>query len=140
MKPIEIWERLRGYNKWIPAVATVQSSTLAPIRFNDVEAGTDGNKQAIAWEAVCKIVWDDRHCTRHTAEFEVFEESPLYQLTDGDTVSIRFNPDKPEEFYVPGLIQSSVARAWKLGIWAVLIILVIVGFVVVWFGPNALSH
>jgi hypothetical protein len=140
---IEIWENLRGYDKWTPTVATVQSSTLTPVQFGDVKEGKDGNEQAIAWQSVCKIVWEDRHCIQHTAEFELFEESPLYQLTDRDTVSIRFNPNKPAEFYLPGLLQSRLARTWKLGIWAVLAILVFIGVVVAWFGPgilNAFSH
>jgi len=92
---------------------------------------------------VCKIAWEDRHSIEHTAEFEVFEESPLYQLTERDTVKIRFNPEKPAEFYLPGLLQSKLARTWKLGIWAVLAILIFIGFVVAWFGPsilNAFSH
>jgi hypothetical protein len=136
---IEIWERLHGYNNWTPTIATVQSSTLTPVRFGDATVERGGNGQAIAWESMCKIAWDDQHRIRHTAEFEVFEESPLYQLTDRDTVSIRFNPNKPGEFYLPGLLQSKLAWAWKLGIWAILAILIAVGFVVVWFGPNILN-
>ena len=92
---------------------------------------------------MCRIVWQDRQGIQHTAEFEVFEESPLYQLADRDTVSIRFNPKKPAEFYLPGLLQSKLARTWKLGIWAVLAILVFIGVVVAWFGPSllrAFSH
>ena len=84
-------------------------------------------------------MWEDRHCVQHTAEFEVFEESPLYQLSDGDRVTIRFNPNNPAEFYLPGLLQSKLSRTWKLGVWAVLTILVLIGFVVGWFGPSILN-
>jgi hypothetical protein len=140
---IEIWERLHGYNKWTPTLATVESSTLTPIRFGDDTAGKDGKGRAIAWQSMCKIAWDDQDRTRHTAEFEVFEESALYQLTGGDTVTIRFNPNKPEEFHLPGLLQSRLGKLWKMGIWVVLAILTAVLFVVFWFGPSiitALSH
>jgi len=131
---IEFWERLRGYHKWTPTKATVQSSTLS---------GVELAKQSVAWQSVCKIVWQDEDRVPHRAEFEVFEDSPLYQLIDGDTVDIRFNPTKPEQFYLPGLIQSRLAKAWKLTIFAVLFALVLIGIVVAWFGPNiltALSH
>ncbi len=136
---IEIWERLRGFNNWTAAVATVQSSKLTPVRFGNVRPGRDASGQTIGWQPVCKIVREDRHCIQHTAEFEGFEESPLYQLTDGDTVKIRFNPNKPAEYYLPGVLQSKLARTWKLGVWAVLAILVLIGFVVVWFGPSILN-
>jgi hypothetical protein len=92
---------------------------------------------------VCKIVWEDQHRVQHTAGFEAYEESPLYQLTERDSISIRFNPDKPAEFYLPGLLQSRLARTWKMAIWAVLAILLFTAFVVAWFGPsilNAFSH
>jgi hypothetical protein len=45
---IEIWENLRGYNKWTPTLATVQSSTLTPLQFGDAKAGKNGNGPAIA--------------------------------------------------------------------------------------------
>ena len=135
---IEIWEHLRGYHNWTPTKATVQSSTLSGVEF-----GRDASKQTVAWQSVCRIVWQDRDRVPHRAEFEVFEESSLYQLCDGDTVDIRFNPQKPDQFYLPGLIQSRLAKVWKLSIFAVLFVLVIIAVAVVWFGPhilNAFSH
>ena len=135
---IHFWEQLRGYHNWTPTKATVQSSTLSGIDF-----GENGAKHPVAWQSVCKIVWQDQNRVPHEAEFEVFEESPLYQLCDGDTVDIRFNPTKPDQFYVPGLLQSRLGKAWKLTIFAVLFILVLIGIAVAWFGPNildAVSH
>jgi hypothetical protein len=113
---IEIWERVRGYNEWTPTIATVQSSTVGS-------------------QSVCKIVWEDQHCIQHTATFKAFEESPLYQLREGDTVSIRFNPDRPGEFYLPGLFQSKLARTFRLGVCAIVFILVFIAL----FGPDILS-
>ena len=130
----DVWEHLRGYHKWTPTRATVESSTPSGIEF-----GHNASKQSVAWQSVCKIAWLDHHRLPHTAEFEVFEESPLYQLCDGDTVEIRFNPRKPDQFYLPGLIQSRLAKVWKLAIFAVLLILVLIGIAVAWFGPNILS-
>ena len=135
---IEVWERARGYNTWMPTKAIVQSSTVSGIKF-----GKDAAKQTAAWQSVCKIVWQDQHGTSHAATFDVFEESPLYQLCDGDTVDIRFNPKRPDAFYLPGLIQSRLSRTWKLTLWGALLLLVLIGFAITWFGPNiltALSH
>jgi hypothetical protein len=141
---IEIWERFRGYDEWTPTVATVQSSILAPVGFGDLSEGKGGkNELSLGWQSVCKIVWQDQHRVQHTAAFEVFEESPLYQLCDGDTVGIRFNPDRPAEFYLPGLLQSKLVRTWKLGLYAVLLVLILIALVAAWFGPNimnAFSH
>ena len=88
---------------------------------------------------MCKIVWQDQHGTSHAATFDVFEESRLYQLCDGDTVDIRFKPKRPDAFYLPGLIQSRLARTWKLTLWGVLLLLVLIGCAIAWFGPNILS-
>jgi hypothetical protein len=131
---IEVWEHLRGYSNWTPTRATVESSTPSEIAF-----GRNAAKQSVAWQSVCKIGWLDQNRLPHTAEFEAFEESPLFQLCDGDTVEIRFNPRKPDQFYLPGLIQSRLAKALKLTIFAVLIILALIGIVIAWFGPDILS-
>jgi hypothetical protein len=131
---IEVWEHLRGYSNWTPTKATVESSTPSGIEF-----GRNAAKQSVAWQSVCKIAWLDQNRIPHTAEFEAFEESPLYQLCDGDTVEIRFNPKKPDQFYLPGLIQSRLAKAWKLTIFAVMLILAMIGIAIAWFGPHILN-
>jgi hypothetical protein len=130
---IGLCEHLRGYRNWMPTRATVESSTISGIDF-----GKDDSKQSLAWRSVCKIAWLDQDRVPHTAEFDAFEESPLYQLCDGDTIEIRFNPRRPEQFYLPGLIQSKLAKAWKLTIFAVVFILVLIGIAVAWFGPSIL--
>ena len=93
--------------------------------------------------SICTIVWHDQRGEPHSAEFEVVEESPLYQLCDGDKLHIKFNPAKPDEFYVPSLLQSRLIRITRLTFFVVLIVLVIVGVVASWFGPhilNAITH
>ena len=127
---IKAWERLHGYEKWIPTVATIQASRLEDAGFGDVMS-------------ICTIVWHDQRRRLHTAEFEVVETSPLYQLRENDTVEVRFNPAMPDEFYLPDLLQSKLARISRLTFFSILFILVLVGIVVSWFGPhilNAISH
>jgi len=73
---IKRWERLRGYEEWTSTVAIVQKSRLEEAGFGDVMS-------------VCTIAWHDQQREPHSAEFEVVESSPLYQLCDGDTFPIR---------------------------------------------------
>ena len=123
---IETWERLRGKVGWTSTVATVQSSILEDAGFGDVMS-------------VCTIVWYDQRREPHSAEFEIVETSPLYQLCERDTLPIKFNPEKPDEFYVPSLLQSRRARTTRLTLFVLLYILAIAGIVVSWFGPHILT-
>ena len=66
-----------------------------------------------------------------TAVFQAFEESPLYQLIEGDTVNIRFNPAKPSEYYLPGLAQSGLTRTWKLTVFWLMLIVLGIGFIII---------
>ena len=128
---IELWERLRGYEKWTPAVATVQSTTPSPVG----ELGSDKSQRPVALgsDSICKIKWQDLNQKEHTAEFQAFEESPLYQLFEGDSVNIRFNPAKPSEYYLQDFIQSSLTRTWKLAVYALMLIVLAIGFIVLLF-------
>jgi hypothetical protein len=116
---IEIWEHLRAYDKWTPAVAIVQSTELSRVG----EIGNDKSKPPVAlgWESVCTIKWEDHDRAEHAAVFKAYEESPLYQVVEGNTVDIRFNPSNPSEYYLRGLIESGVTRTWRLMIYAVMI-------------------
>ena len=120
---IEAWERLRGYDKWTPAVATVQSATLSRI-----DVGSKKSPVAVGWESASKIIWQDENQTEHAAIFQAYEESPLYQLCEGDTVNIRYNPANPSEYYLPGLLQSKVTRTWKLALYTVALIVLGIAF------------
>jgi hypothetical protein len=103
MMLIEARERLRGYDKWTMTVATVQSTTLSRI-----DIGSDKSKSpvTVGWESICKINWQDKSQFEHTAVFPAYAESPLYQLCEGDAVNIRYDPEKPSDYYLPELIQS----------------------------------
>jgi hypothetical protein len=125
---IELWERLHGYDRWTPAVATVQSTKLSPVG----ELGSDKSNRppGLGLKSVCKIRWKDQNQNEHTAAFQAFEESPLYQLPEGDTVNIRFNPAKPSEYYLPSLTQSRLTRTWKLAVYTLILIVLGIGFLV----------
>jgi len=52
----------------------------------------------------------------HAAEYTVSENSPLFQLYDGQTAAIRYNPSNPEQFYLRGVLGSKLMSAlkWKV--------------------------
>jgi hypothetical protein len=125
---VELWERLRGCDKWTPAVATVQSTELT--RLGPVGNDKSNPPVALAWESICKIKWTDQNQVDRTGMFHAYEESPLYQLVEGNTICIRFDPANPSEFYLPGMIESGLVRTWKLTIYAVMMIALAIGFIV----------
>jgi hypothetical protein len=111
---IEIWERLRGYDRWVQAEAGVKSSKLAEVQvFN--------SRAAKEWRSASTLEWTDEAGKKHTASYVVSDNSPLFQLYEGQKINIRFNPANPNEFYLPGVLKSRVMSAIK---WTVLTILV----------------
>ncbi len=110
---IEFWEKLRGYDKWVETQATV-----AELKIQKGEVG---------FKADCKIEWDGSG-KKQTASFQADEESPLYQLSEGDQFSIRVNPHRPGEFYSRALIASDALAARKAILWGIMIILVATAF------------
>ena len=113
---IEIWERLRGYDKWIQTEAVIKSSELGAVPFA-ANSGEKAQKPAGAavkeWRSTCTIAWTDGEKQAHTAQFEVSDNSPLFQLYEGNTVSIRYDPVKPGEFYLPGVLKSRILSGVK---------------------------
>lgn len=124
---LRLWERLRGYDKSLPVVATVQSAELCSVD----QMPSDNTKPPVALgtEAVCRIKWHDQNQNEHAGEFRAFEESPLYQLCDGDEVRIRINPSTPSEYYLPGLLRSELDRMWKLTVFTLMMIILCIAFV-----------
>ncbi len=99
---IELWERLRGYDKWIETKAKVRSSTEQKTeqyyrgRKYEIRSSDDG------------LAWTDTQGVEHSANFDVPEDSPLYQLIGGESVTIRYDPQDPNRFYYPDLLSSKV--------------------------------
>jgi hypothetical protein len=113
---IEIWERLRGYDKWLETDATIQSSRLTDVEVGEIRGRGGPRRPVIASESDCTIAWTDANGEKHTAVYEVFEDSPLYQLYEGQTVTIRYNPADPDQFYLRGVLRSQIVTrfSWRL--------------------------
>jgi hypothetical protein len=128
---IEMWERLRGYNKWIQTEATIKSSELLGVEL--IRDAKDHNNP-ISWNSECRFIWLDQESKEHSGSFVADEESPLYQLCDGDKFQIHFNPKDPSSFYIPGLLQSDITRLWKFLLWSFIVILILA----LYFSPEIL--
>jgi hypothetical protein len=133
---IEAWERLHGYRNWTPVAAKVRSVAVTDAGIGMAGNSKDAPARSLALQTDCVIVWQDQHGAEHEVQFTAFEESPLYQLSEGETVNIRVNPARPAEFYLPGLAVSSLVRAWRAALFALLFVLVFIAFIVAWFGPS----
>jgi hypothetical protein len=103
---IEIWERLRGYHKWIETQATIKSCSLEDLGVGPVR----GDKSCRLglydqWQSKCEISWVDASGTGQTASYAVSERSSLFNLYEGQTVPIRYNPVRSSEYYVRDLFR-----------------------------------
>jgi hypothetical protein len=120
---IELWERLRGCNKWIPAQAIIESS--------DVNKTPIANRwgQAIDYKYTSGdvIVWTDPTGEKHYAGFDVDDQSPLYQYVGGESVPIRYDPADPDRFYFRDLLRSRVHSAFRIGLAVLIAVAVLVG-------------
>jgi hypothetical protein len=82
---IEIWERLRGYDKWVEATATV--------------------------ERVDVIMWTDNRGEKQYAGIDGYKTRKTPRLVAGDTVQIRYSPACPEGFYYRDLLRAKVRKS-----------------------------
>jgi hypothetical protein len=106
---IELWERLRGYDKWVETDAMIESSDLVS---KGRRVGLGGVTPNLGSRV--RIAWRSANGEKRTAEFNVDDESPLYQLVGAETVSIRYNPAKPGQYYFRDLLRSRIRRLLQL--------------------------
>jgi hypothetical protein len=106
---IELWERLRGYDKWVAAEAKIESSQLNKIPVAD----RSGNVVDYNYSAGDVITWTDPTGEKHYADFDVDDKSPLYQYIGGESVPIRYDPADPDRFYYRDLLKSRVRKAFR---------------------------
>jgi len=96
---IKLWERIRGYDRWVQTDATIESSAMEDHVYD--YRGQIKHE----YESVDTLVWTDREGNQQTAPCRVPDDSPLYQLIGGEKVTIRYDPQNPEEYYFPELIK-----------------------------------
>ena len=106
---LKLWERLRGYDKWVEADAKIRSSQVEKTAHSDRSGHV-----SYTWASGDELVWTDSKGQEHTADFTVPDDSPLYQLVGGETVTIRYDPSRPDRFYLRDLLQTRVHTAVKV--------------------------
>jgi hypothetical protein len=94
---IEIWERLRGYNKWAEAEATIVSYETVRRRL-----GAKAAKSISGRFSTDLLSWKDAEGQRHYGAFVNQDTSSLYQMLDGEQFQILYNPANPDRYYHRG--------------------------------------
>lgn len=92
---IEVWERLRGYDKLVQTEATIKSS-----HDEVVVAATRSGKPIYGWQGNEEISWVDKDGVQQCEPLAVSESSPVFKMYDGNSLVIRYNPGSPDDFYV----------------------------------------
>ena len=72
------------------------------------------NTPIYEWQGNEELVWRDREGNEYREELTVRENSPLFQLYDGNPVKVRYNPASPTQFYVREEMCYRVNRAARI--------------------------
>jgi hypothetical protein len=118
---IEILERLRGYDKWIETEARVDYA--AKIRKALGKRFQESPDSRVSGQL---LVWKDQYNRTQWGTFITLDTSPLYQLLDGETITIRYNPARPGRYYCRSHFLSWAAFIAK----TILAVAVAVGLIV----------
>jgi len=108
---IELWERLRGYNKWVQAEARVDSA--AAIRRT---LGKRYQESPTSRASGRLLVWKDQLGKKQVGVFVTLDTSPFYQLLDGETITIRYNPARPNHYYCRAHLLSWLVHLAKISL------------------------
>ena len=89
-------------------------------------------------DSLIRIEWTGRDGEIHSGEFVAPEESSLFQLIEGDLVTIRYKSDEPNKFSIRGLASDNAASAAKKILFAAALFLVCAAAVLLYFLPEML--
>ena len=104
----KLWEHTLGYDKWIETTANIETSKLE----KTPHYGRDGGV-SYTYHSLDTISWVDESGAIHRATFRVPDDSPIYQLVDGNRTTIRYDPNQPDHFYYPDLCRTRVATVLR---------------------------
>jgi hypothetical protein len=99
----KLWERAIGYDKWIETIATFGAANVQKTPHN----GRDGSV-SYTYNSFDTISWTDHSGATHSADFKVPDNSPIYQMVDGNQATIRYDPSRPDRFYYPDLFRTRI--------------------------------
>jgi len=115
---IELWERLRGYDRWIETTARFEAADVK----KSVHVDSWGRRKA-HYATSDTIAWTDQQGNIHRDSFRVSDSSSLYLMVDGEQVDIRYNPARPNRYYYRALFVSRLRAAAG----AILMVLLLAG-------------
>lgn len=121
---IEIWEWLRGYNKWTQVEAKIEFVKDEHI-YHD-KNGKDLHYSHITGE---RLVWTDAGGEQRQAPLKPPGDDPKYQFTDGETAAIRCNPANPEQYYFRRLSEMRVLRFFRVTFTVIGVAIFSIGYV-----------
>ncbi len=113
---IELWERLRGYDRWTETTARFERADVQKKVFTD----SVGNRREV-YSSSDTIAWTDQLGNIHRKSFKVSDNSSLYLMVDGEEVSVRYNPARPSRIYYRSLLMAQVRSVVTL----ILVILIL---------------
>jgi hypothetical protein len=120
---IEFWERLRGYQGWNETNAVIESAIV-----NKEPVGERGI--LFITTSVDTLAWNDQTGQKHSAELKLPDDSPLFHLKAGDAVTIRYNPARPDEFYLRDLLRTRVHGFFLKGVAGICVALIVIFYIV----------
>ncbi|WP_348262715.1 hypothetical protein P8935_23360 [Telmatobacter sp. DSM 110680] len=106
---IEFWERLRGYDKWPETEATIISGQKVrrALRLRDPKLNR---------VSADMLVWKDQYARKHYGAFVTYDTSALYQLLEGESILIRYDPSRPNRYYNRSLFVAWLIHLTKAAI------------------------
>ena len=122
-------------DRWADTDARVIESRVRDLDVLGEPSATNSRSQSVYSEAVLRISWTDEQGVSHVGQFLAPEESPHFQLIEGDTVPISYNSSMPDEFSIHGLARDQAASTAKKIVFA---LVVGAAIILVWFGPDIL--
>jgi hypothetical protein len=126
---IDIWEKLRGYDKWVDAKAAIKSSQL-----NEEVVGHDrAGRNFYGWFGDEWLTWKDASGVEQSEPITVSEDSPVFQCIEGNALEIRYNPADPSEFYIREQLQYQLNRAVKIILATSVVLAVVVSLISYFF-------
>ena len=130
---IEIWERLRGYHQWTETQAIIESAnvTKEPVG----ERGT-----VFITTSADTLTWNDLTGQKHSAQFTLPDDSPLFKLKAGDTATVRYNPVHPDRFYLRDLLRTKVHVFFVRALIGICLVLIVAVYILHAMARSYLRH
>lgn len=120
----KLWERALGYDKWIETTATFKAAKAQKTPHN----GRDGSV-SYTYDSLDTISWTDQSGTTHRADFKVPDDSPIYQLIDGNQGTIRYDPAQPDRFYYADLFRTRITTVMQRIGYTILFLVILTLFI-----------